>query len=81
MRGNKIHSSKLTINDVIEIRKNFCEFEHINYKNAYNGRIVTKDIAFCSKFYTKYNVTKICLLNIVRNKSWNFQTIDRIYNV
>jgi hypothetical protein len=72
VRKGVIHSSKVTADVVLEIRKKFKNHPTINNVGNVmkNGRILTQHRAFSELYYKDYNITAVNLYNIIKRKSW-----------
>jgi len=71
-RKNKIHSSKLSIEKIKEIRNHFKThkiIEKVGTKMK-NGRYLTQERAYSQLYYKQFNITSVNLYNIVKGLSW-----------
>ena len=65
IRKGKIHSCKISIDKIDEIKKLFEEFEYTP-KVSKNGKILPKERAFSKQYSTKYDVTPAGLHKFMR---------------
>jgi len=71
-RRGKIHSSKLSADDVGEIRRMFSEkppLPNVGQVQG-NGRVLTYERAFSNTFHTLFQITQPNLYNIITGRSW-----------
>ena len=75
IRKNKRHSSKLTKEDVIYIKKQY--YDKVNLEEQHkigtvgrHGRLFGYTSIFCHEYGRKFNVTSACIRKIIKNETW-----------
>jgi predicted GIY-YIG superfamily endonuclease len=67
-RKGKVHSTKLTSDQVDEILKRFLEWNHVESVQG-NGKILSKERAFSKAVSEQFGVTSAAIYNIVTRKT------------
>lgn len=81
-RKNKRFSSKLTINDVEKIREDYisevdvANMSELGKINPKNGLLITYKACFIRDYAKKFNVSIVCIRNIIEHKSWKPEVLD-----
>lgn len=73
-RKNKIHSSKLNKQIILEIRNHFTNHPQLDGVGTIqkNGILMTQERAYAKKYAEQYKITANNLHNIITGKSWIF---------